>query len=766
MITLLDSPVVVDGKNVMTAAEAGARGVQASADSTLAARILSAHSKSCPTDDLLHVTFDAMVSHDITYVGIIQTARASGLTEFPMPYALTNCHNSLCAVGGTINEDDHVFGLSAAKKYGGIFVPTNLAVIHQYAREMLAGCGKMILGSDSHTRYGALGCMAIGEGGPELVKQLLRRTYDIPKPGVILIWLENAPQPGVGPQDVALAIIGAVFKNGFVKNKVMEFAGPGIAKLSVEYRCGIDVMTTETTCLSSIWTTDDKVKAYLEAHGRSDEYRELVHEAPARYDGMVRIDLAKVEPMMALPFHPSNVYPVREVQAHAADIFAAIEEDAKKKFGRAADAFRLSDKIHAGGVHVDQGIIAGCAGGSYENLTTAAAILDGRGTGNSNFSLSVSPASEPQALALVRNGSYAKLMLAGALIKSAFCGPCFGAGDTPAHGALSIRHSTRNFPNREGSKPGQGQLSGVALMDARSIAATAANGGRLTAATELDWDKIQPELNYSFDPIIYATRCYQGFGRPDPDAELVYGPNITDWPTMVALPEHLLLKVCCVITDPVTTTDELIPSGETSSLRSNPRRLSEFTLSRRDPAYVGRAKDVQAMELRREEDTADAGLKAELVEALKPLQTASPETWARVMDAADLAGVGIGSTIFAVKPGDGSAREQAASCQKVLGGWANLAEEYATKRYRSNLINWGMVPFLMEKGLGAALENGDLLLVPGIRTAIAGKHAVVEGWLIHDGAAKPVQLATGDLTDDDRTIILAGCLINFYKSGN
>ena len=763
MITLQSSPVVLAGGTVVPAEEAEARGLKASREATLASRILTAHSKPSSQDDLLHVTFDAMVSHDITYVGIIQTARASGLTSFPMPYALTNCHNSLCAVGGTINEDDHVFGLSAAKKYGGIFVPTNLAVIHQYAREMLAGCGRMILGSDSHTRYGALGCMAIGEGGPELVKQLLRRTYDIPRPGVVLIWLENAPQPGVGPQDVALAIIGAVFKNGFVKNKVMEFAGPGVASLSVEYRCGVDVMTTETTCLSSIWETDDKVEKYLAIHGRKGDYKKLQVEEPALYDGMVRIDLSKIEPMMALPFHPSNVFPVREVQQHAADILATVEEEAEKKFGSAAKAFRLRDKVHADGLHVDQAIIAGCAGGSYENLTLAGAILEGRHTGNSNFSMSVYPASEPQALALVKNGTYTRLMSAGALIKSAFCGPCFGAGDTPAHGALSIRHSTRNFPNREGSKPGNGQLSGVALMDARSIAATAANGGRLTAATELDWDKIHPSLDYSFDPMVYATRCYQGFGRADSDAKLILGPNITDWPAMSPLPEHLMLSVCCVINDPVTTTDELIPSGETSSLRSNPHKLSEFTLSRRDPAYVGRAKDVQALEARRTGNPQDKALFEEIAKRCAPLKDASAQTWDSVFSAGDLSNIGIGSTIFAVKPGDGSAREQAASCQKVLGGWANLAEEYATKRYRSNLINWGMVPFLMEPGLGEKLENGDTILIPGLRSAIAEKKPSVEAWLIHDGKADALTLATGDLTDDERAIILAGCLINFYS---
>ncbi len=768
MITLQDSPVILADGALLSEAEARARGLdtEAAAGETLAARILAAHSRPSDKDDLLHVTFDAMVSHDITYVGIIQTARASGLTAFPLPYALTNCHNSLCAVGGTINEDDHVFGLSAAKKYGGCYVPANLAVIHQYAREMLAGCGRMILGSDSHTRYGALGCMGVGEGGPELVKQLLRRTYDIPKPDAVLIWLENEPRPGVGPQDVALAIIGTVFRNGFVKNRVMEFAGPGVAKLSVEFRCGIDVMTTETTCLSSIWVTDGRVRDYLTAHGRPEAYRPLGHEKPARFSSLVRVDLAKVVPMMALPFHPSNVYPVAEVCAHAEDIFAAVDETAKKQFGKTAEAFSLRKKIRGGKVQVDQGVIAGCAGGSFENLTLAAAILEGKSTGSSAFSLSVYPASAPQALALVQNGSYARLMAAGVLIKSAFCGPCFGAGDTPAHGALSIRHSTRNFPNREGSKPGSGQLSGVALMDARSIAATAANGGRLTPATDLDWEKIRPDLDYHFDAGIYEKRCYQGFGKPDPEAGLVFGPNITDWPAMSPLPEHLLLSVACVITDPVTTTDELIPSGETSSLRSNPRKLSEFTLSRRDPGYVARAKAVQELETKRLENPAEPKLAAETAARCEALRRAAPELHARIFGKGSLADIGLGSTIFAVKPGDGSAREQAASCQKVLGGWANLAEEYATKRYRSNLINWGMLPFLLEPGIGRGLSVGDSVLVPDLRPAVAEKRSSVQAWILHGDEAREVTLSLGDLTDDERTIILEGCLINFYKGGN
>ena len=766
MITLHNNKVIVADGALLSAEEAAARGLdlEAARKNTLASRILTAHSRADEADTLHRISFDALISHDITFVGIIQTARASGLEEFPLPYCLTNCHNSLCAVGGTINEDDHVFGLSAAKKYGGIFVPTNLAVIHQYAREMLAGCGKMILGSDSHTRYGALGCMGVGEGGPELVKQLLRRTWDIPKPEVVLIWLENAPRPGVGPQDVALAIIGAVFKNGFVKNKVMEFAGPGVKNLSVEYRCGIDVMTTETTCLSSIWQTDERVRDFLALHGRADAYAELRHDAPAAFDSMVKVDLASIEPMIALPFHPSNVYTVAEVCKNARDIFATIEEEAKAKFGKAAAHFSLTNKVTDRGVQVDQGIIAGCAGGSFENVSIAAAIMDGKTTGTGAFSCSLYPASAPVALALVNNGSYARLMAAGTLLKSAFCGPCFGAGDTPAHGALSIRHTTRNFPNREGSKPGNGQLSGVALMDARSIAATAANGGILTPATELDWDKLEYSLDYTFDGGIYEKRCYNGYGRPDKTAELVFGPNITDWPAMSALPEHLALTVVSVITDPVTTTDELIPSGETSSLRSNPLKLSEYALSRRDPEYVGRAKAVQAQENARLTDPTDGF--AALAEACAPLKESNAALYEDIFGAGTLANIGIGSTIFAVKPGDGSAREQAASCQKVLGGWANLAEEYATKRYRSNLINWGMLPFLMEKGLGQTMVPGDVVLVPHVRSAVAANTMTMEAILVHAGKAQPITLSLGELTDDERTIILDGCLINFYRSGN
>ena len=768
MIQLDDKAVIVDGDALLSVDEAAARGIDAkqARNNTLAHRILAAHDTSTQQDGTLRLRFDALASHDITYVGIIQTARASGLERFPMPYALTNCHNSLCAVGGTINEDDHLFGLTAAQKYGGIFVPPHMAVIHQYAREMLAGCGKMILGSDSHTRYGALGTMAVGEGGPELVKQLLGKTYDVSAPEVVLVWLENTPQPGVGPQDVALAIIGAVFKNGFVKNRVMEFAGPGIDALSVEYRCGIDVMTTETTCLSSIWRTDAKVRDYLALHGRADDYAELKLEAPACYDRLIRIDLAAVQPMIALPFHPSNAWPIAEFIRHADDLLGTVEEEARKQFGKAAEGLQLRAKIHDGGVWTDQGVIAGCAGGSFENCVLASAILDGQSTGNGAFSLSVYPASEPQSLALVRNGAAAKLMAAGAIIKNAFCGPCFGAGDTPAHGALSIRHSTRNFPNREGSKPGNGQASAVALMDARSIAATAANGGKLTPATDLDWTeaRLQPDLTYDFDAKLYARRVYNGYNQPKPETELKLGPNITDWPRMSPLTEHLLLKVASVITDPVTTTDELIPSGETSSLRSNPLRLSEFTLSRKDPAYVGRAKATQALEKARLENPADASLLDTVRTLCAALKAADADVYAQICGAS-LADTGIGSTIFALKPGDGSAREQAASCQKVLGGWANLAAEYATKRYRSNLINWGMLPLIADAALAQQLHEEDVLVLPHIRKAVAESQEQIQGWLLpaDGGAARPLTFSLSGLTNDERQIILDGCLINFYN---
>ena len=765
MIELVNNAVVIDGESIRTVEEARAKGadVEAARKNTLAARILAAHNTAPEGEGALRIRFDALASHDITYVGIIQTARASGLKEFPMPYALTNCHNSLCAVGGTINEDDHVFGLSAARKYGGIFVPPHLAVIHQYVREMMAQCGGMILGSDSHTRYGALGVMAVGEGGPELVKQLLGKTWDVPAPQTVAVWLTGAPRPGVGPQDVALTLIGAVFKNGFVKNKVLEFMGPGVANLSVEYRCGVDVMTTETTCLSSIWTTDDKVRQYMANHGRAGDYRELRPEGPACYDALIRIELDKVVPMIALPFHPSNAWPVAEVARHGREILAQTQAEAERQFGAAAASLNLPGKLRDGGVWADQGIIAGCAGGSFENLATAAAMLNGQNTGNGAFSLSVYPASQPQGLALVKNGAAAKLMLAGAVIKNAFCGPCFGAGDTPANGALSIRHATRNFPNREGSKPANGQLSAVALMDARSIAATAANGGRLTPATELDWSApglADIDLTYAFEPEIYRRRVFNGYGRAEPQADLVFGPNITDWPVMSALPEHLLLQVASVITDPVTTTDELIPSGETSSLRSNPLKLSEYALSRKDPAYVGRAKAVAALEKQRLADPADA----ELLGLARSLWAACGRE--DLVGLADLKSVGLGSTIFAMKPGDGSAREQAASCQKVLGGWANLAAEYATKRYRSNLINWGMLPFIVDAALADSLAVGDWLAVPDVRAAVRAARGEIAAFVLHGGQARPVTLTLRDLTTDERQIILDGCLINFYNSSN
>ena len=763
MIEIVNSSVVIDANGITMAEEARAKGVdiEAARKNSLSARILAAHNTG-KEEDVLRIRFDAMASHDITYVGIVQTARASGLKEFPVPYALTNCHNSLCAVGGTINEDDHLFGLSAARKYGGIFVPPHLAVIHQYVREMMTKCGGMILGSDSHTRYGALGVMAIGEGGPELVKQLLGKTYDVTNPQKVVVWLEGTPRPGVGPQDVALAIIGAVFKNGFVKNKVMEFMGPGVAGLSVEYRCGIDVMTTETTCLSSIWTTDDKVRDYMTMHGRAEDYAELRLEGPACYDGLIRVDLGRVVPMIALPFHPSNVYPVAEVAKHGAELLAEVEAEALRQFGDAAKGLNMRAKVRDGGVWVDQGIIAGCAGGNFENIALAAAILDGKSTGNQAFNLAVYPASEPQGLALVKNGATAKLMLAGAVMKTAFCGPCFGAGDTPAHGALSIRHTTRNFPNREGSKPSNGQVSTVALMDARSIAATAANGGRLTPATELDWSApalANADLSYTFEPLIYHSRVYNGFGKAEPQAELVRGPNIADWPSMSPLPQHLLLQVVSVITDPVTTTDELIPSGETSSLRSNPLKLAEYTLSRKDPGYVGRAKGVHALETARLANPGDAGL---LARARALCAACGLDT---LQGAADLKQVGMGSTIFAVKPGDGSAREQAASCQKVLGGWANMAVEYATKRYRSNLINWGMLPFIVDASLADSLKVGDWLVVPNVRSAVQNADPTFTGYVATEGGqAQQISLALKELTSDERKIILDGCLINFYNS--
>ncbi|MBE6611728.1 MAG: hydratase [Ruminococcaceae bacterium] len=719
---------------------------------TMAYGILKAHNTSENMDEL-KIKFDAMASHDITYVGIIQTARASGLEKFPIPYVLTNCHNSLCAVGGTINEDDHVFGLSAAEKYGGIYVPAHIAVIHSYMREMMSGCGRMILGSDSHTRYGALGTMAIGEGGPELVKQLLCRTYDIKCPEIIAVHMTGKPQVGVGPQDVALAIIGAVFESGFVKNKVLEFVGDGIANLPIEFRNGIDVMTTETTCLSSIWITDDETKRYFDLHGRADAFRKLKPGSLAYYDGVVEVDLSRVEPMIALPFHPSNTYTIKNLIENAPDILRAVEKSASEQLDNPNIHLSLTDKITPEGIRVDQGVIAGCAGGTFDNLMAAADILAGQSTGCGAFSLSAYPASQPAYIELLRNGAAAKLMAAGVTLRTAFCGPCFGAGDVPANGGLSIRHSTRNFPNREGSKPGNGQIASVALMDARSIAATARNGGILTPATELEVEYTVPD--YHFDSTVYDHRVYKGFGEAKPENELKIGPNIADWPVMSELTDDLLLRVASVITDPVTTTDELIPSGETSSYRSNPLKLSEFALSRKDPAYVGRAKAIQVFEKARLDGADNAS--GELADVFAKIREIKPS--------ADAKNVGIGSVVYANKPGDGSAREQAASCQKVLGGWANIAMEYATKRYRSNLINWGMLPFLFDDA--SAFSVGDHIYVPDVRETVAAAKYEFPAYIIKaDGEVQAITLKMGELTDDERTIILCGCLINYYKAGN
>ena len=713
---------------------------------TIAYSILQKHNTSGNSENL-KIKFDKITSHDITYVGIIQTARASGLTKFPIPYVLTNCHNSLCAVGGTINEDDHMFGLTCAQKYGGIYVPPHQAVIHQFAREMLSRCGDMILGSDSHTRYGALGTMAIGEGGGELAKQLLNKTYDVSYPGVVAVYLTGSPVAGVGPQDVALAIIKAVFDNGYVKNKVMEFIGPGVSNLSADFRIGIDVMTTETTCLSSIWRTDAKVEEWYAIHGRQNDYKELNAEDGAYYDGAIEIDLGEIRPMIALPFHPSCAYTIDEVNANLADVLDETEKRAKVSFGDKVQ-FSLKNKIIGGKLYVDQGVIAGCAGGGFENICAAADILKGKDTGNGKFLLNVYPASMPVYQELMKNGAFSALVDAGAIIKTAFCGPCFGAGDTPANGAFSIRHSTRNFPNREGSKIQNGQLSSVALMDARSIAATAANKGFLTAATEYDTEFSGKK--YFFDSQIYAKRVYDSKGIAHPEVEIQFGPNIKDWPSMKPLSDDLLVKVVSEIHDPVTTTDELIPSGETSSFRSNPLGLAEFTLSRKDPAYVGRAKAVR--------DLSDE-VKSEVQKAAQIFESAKPEFAGRVQKA------GLGSTIFAVKPGDGSAREQAASCQKVLGGWANIANEYATKRYRSNLINWGMLPFLYKDGdKNLPFANDDYVFIPDVKKMIQDKLASVKAYAIKkDGTVNEFELSTGDLTDDERKIILAGCLINFYR---
>ena len=720
------------------------------AKSTIAYSILKAHNTSGNMEKL-QIKFDKLTSHDITFVGIIQTARASGLEKFPVPYVLTNCHNSLCAVGGTINEDDHMFGLTCAKKYGGVYVPPHQAVIHQFAREMLAAGGKMILGSDSHTRYGALGTMAMGEGGPELVKQLLSQTYDINMPGVVAIYLTGSPRPGVGPQDVALAIIGKVFANGYVKNKVMEFVGPGVANLSADFRIGVDVMTTETTCLSSIWQTDEKIQEFYEIHGRSEDYKELKPGETAYYDGCVEIDLSEIRPMIAMPFHPSNTYTIDELKANLDDILADVEKKAQISLDGKVP-YTLRDKVIDGKLYVEQGIIAGCAGGGFENICAAADILKGKSIGADAFTLSVYPASTPIYMELAKNGVLAGLLETGAVVKTAFCGPCFGAGDTPANNAFSIRHTTRNFPNREGSKIQNGQISSVALMDARSIAATAANKGFLTSAE--DYTGGYTGQKYFFDKTIYDNRVFDSKGIADPGVEIQFGPNIKDWPELAALPENLIVKVVSEIHDPVTTTDELIPSGETSSYRSNPLGLAEFTLSRKDPAYVGRAKEVQKAQKAIQEGKCPV----EALPEMKPVMDVIKKDYPNVSKE----NLGVGSTIFAVKPGDGSAREQAASCQKVLGGWANIANEYATKRYRSNLINWGMLPFLIKEG-ELPFANGDYLFFPQIRKAVEEKDDVIRGYVVGAEGLKEFEVALGELTDDEREIILKGCLINYNR---
>ncbi|MDO4325336.1 MAG: hydratase [bacterium] len=757
MIKLYDGGVyLIDGQKIVPEAEYActesqmgkAVSKEEAKKGTIAYAILKAHNTS-DTMDTLKLRFDAMASHDITFVGIIQTAKASGMEKFPIPYVLTNCHNTLCAVGGTINEDDHLFGLSACKKYGGIFVPPHIAVIHQYMREMMAGCGKMILGSDSHTRYGALGTMAVGEGGGELVKQLLRDTYDVKYPGVVAVYLDGKPMPGVGPQDIALAIIGAVFKNGYVKNKVMEFVGPGIASMTTDYRNGVDVMTTETTCLTSIWQTDEDTRAFLKLHGREEEYRELKPQQTAYYDGMVYVDLSTVKPMIALPFHPSNVYEIETLNENLEDILHGVELEAAKISGNPDVAFHLLDKVKNGKLHVQQGVIAGCAGGNYTNVMEAAHILEGKTCGNDVFNLSVYPSSQPVFMDLVKKGAVNELMAAGAIVRTAFCGPCFGAGDTPANDCLSIRHTTRNFPNREGSKPGAKQMAAVALMDARSIAATAANGGVLTPATDVADGYEVPA--YAFDNSAYERRVYQGFGKADEKEALIYGPNIKDWPQMEALADNILLRVCSKILDPVTTTDELIPSGETSSYRSNPLGLAEFTLSRRDPAYVGRAKEVNLLEQERLSGKAVAELKGiyEKIASIPGNEAVKPEE------------IEIGSMIYAIKPGDGSAREQAASCQRVLGGLANIVKEYATKRYRSNVMNWGMLPFQMEED--AAFEVGDYIFVPNVLRALDGDGKQIKAYVIGE-TVKEIVLYLADMTDDEKKIVKAGCLINYNRN--
>lgn len=747
-VHLVNGRELIDGTEQQQQEKLNAMGLKARHDrnGTIAYSVLNSHNTS-NQGDKMRVKFDSLISHDITYVGIIQTARASGLKKFPIPYAMTNCHNSLCAVGGTINEDDHVFGLSAAKKYGGIYVPANQAVIHQYAREMMSKCGNMLLGSDSHTRYGALGTMGVGEGGPELVKQLLSNTWDITPPQVVLVYLENAPKKGIGPHDVAIALCGAVFKDGLVTNKVLEFVGPGVKNLSMDFRIGIDVMTTETACLSSIWETDDKVKEFYEVHGRPEDYKPLAPEQVAYYDMAIKIDLAKMESMIALPFHPSNAYTIHELQANP-DILHEVEKAAKAQFGDKVN-FKLMDKVKDGKIYIDQGVIAGCAGGMFQNICEAAAILDGKSTGDGYFNLSVYPSSVPVNLALIKNGVQSKLLEAGAVFKPCFCGPCFGAGDVPANNGLSIRHTTRNFPNREGSKPGDGQLSGVALVDSRSIAATALNKGVLTAATDVeipDYDS-----TYTFEKGVYDKRVYQGFGKADESAELKFGPNITDWPKMYALEDNLLVKLACVIHDDVTTTDELIPSGETSSYRSNPLRLAEFALSRREPEYVSRAKAVATEEAIRRQDNSSS----EIIDTLAKVCDNAEETAKHTQ---------FGSCVFAKRPGDGSAREQAASCQKVLGGFANICYEFATKRYRSNCINWGILPFTIDKDREFNYSHGDYVFVPGIRQAIKDGVETIPGKVITKDKVEDITLYVKGLTQEEKTIILEGCLMNYYKA--
>ncbi len=751
---LLNGTEIIPDNQEAAAAVAAKTGKQMNKEEaskeTISYGILKSHNTSGNMDSL-KIKFDKLTSHDITFVGIIQTARASGLTKFPIPYVLTNCHNSLCAVGGTINEDDHLFGLTCAKKYGGVYVPPHQAVIHQFAREMMAGGGKMILGSDSHTRYGALGTMAMGEGGPELVKQLLNQTYDIKMPGVIGVYLTGEPVKGVGPQDVALAIIGAVFKNGYVKNKVMEFVGPGVERLSADFRIGIDVMTTETTCLSSIWKTDKEIEEFYEIHGRKDEYKELAPGEVAYYDGMICVDLSAVRPMIAMPFHPSNTYTIQEVNENLEDILDEVEKRAAVSLDGAVE-YSLRDKVRNGKFCVDQGIIAGCAGGGFENICAAADILKGQYIGADEFTLSVYPASMPVYMELIKNGCAATILETGAVMKTAFCGPCFGAGDTPANNGFSIRHSTRNFPNREGSKLQNGQIASVALMDARSIAATAANKGVLTPATE--FDGTFGKYKYHFDSKIYENRVFDSKGVADPDVEIHFGPNIKDWPAMCSLPENMVLQVVSEIHDPVTTTDELIPSGETSSYRSNPLGLAEFTLSRKDPAYVGRAKEIQKAQTAVMEGKCPVEEKPELAPVMGTIRKQYPDVGE--------GNIGFGSTIFAVKPGDGSAREQAASCQKVLGGWANIANEYATKRYRSNLINGGMLPFLIEEG-ELPFTNLDYLFIPGIRKAVEEEQGTITAYVVKEDGLKSFTLTLGDLTKEERRIILEGCLINYNR---